>query len=212
MTCPRRPAAYIRVPGPGAWARHAMSQAASQRGWPAPVVYAEDDAGQDGGYGPALDRLERAIGAGRHDALLIAAPGDPGQLMRLLARCTRQGVAVSFLPGLAAMADGATAAPAADPRSQSAAQPQCEAWDVLARARMEALASLFPGWRIWLDRNGWHGRRRGEYMQGFRPGTPAFHVSASSALDLAAQLCWQQAAAEHTPDGCQASAGSQAQA
>jgi hypothetical protein len=39
---------------------------------------------------------------------------------------------------------------------------------------------------------------------------PAFHVSAQTALDLAAQLCWQQAAGNYTPDGCQASTGTRA--
>jgi hypothetical protein len=81
-----------------------------------------------------------------------------------------------------------------------------ESWDVLAQARLEALAGLFPEWRIWLDRNGWHARRRGDsFLQGYRPGAPAFHVRADNALDLAAQICWQQAADEHAPDGCQAS-------
>ena len=82
-----------------------------------------------------------------------------------------------------------------------------ETWDVLAQARLEALANLFPDWRIWLDRYGWHARRRGDWMQGFRPGAPAFHVSARNATDLAAQLCWQQAADSYAPDGCQAGNG-----
>jgi hypothetical protein len=80
-----------------------------------------------------------------------------------------------------------------------------ESWDVLARARLEALAGLFPDWRVWLDPHGWHARRRGDsFLQGYRSGAPAFHVSADNALDLAAQICWQQAADEHAPDGCQA--------
>jgi hypothetical protein len=223
MTSPRRPAAYIRIPGAGGWARHAMAREASYRGWPTPTVYAEDDSNADGGYGQALQRLERAIAAGRHDALLIAAPGNPGRVMGLLSRCTQHGVAVSFLPGPAADVTGAAAAPPAGVQAQSwvapgppvrqsgaAPGPSAEAWDVLAQARLEALAGLFPGWRIWLDRHGWHARRRGDYMQGLRPGAPAFHVSAQTALDLAAQLCWQQAAENYAPDGCQASTGTRA--
>jgi hypothetical protein len=211
MTSPRHPAAYVRIPGAGGWARHAMAREASQRGWPSPEVYSEAAGNEAGRYGQALERLERAIAAGRHDALLIAAPGDPSQVMGLLSQCTRHGVAVSFLPGPAASAEGAAAAPAASaagPEPGRAADPMtAETWDVLAQARLEALANLFPDWRIWLDRYGWHARRRGDWMQGFRPGAPAFHVSARNATDLAAQLCWQQAADSYAPDGCQAGNG-----
>lgn len=211
MTNPRHPAAYVRIPGAGGWARHAMAREASQRGWPSPEIYSETDENEAGRYGQALERLERAIAAGRHDALLIAAPGDPSQVMGLLSRCTRHGVAVSFLPGPAASAEGAAAAPAASasgPEPARAVDPMtAETWDVLAQARLEALANLFPDWRIWLDRYGWHARRRGDWMQGFRPGAPAFHVSARNATDLAAQLCWQQAADSYAPDGCHAGNG-----
>ena len=41
-------------------------------------------------------------------------------------------------------------------------------------------------------------------VEGKSYGAPAFHVSAGNAIDLAAQLCWQQAAEDHAPDGCQA--------
>jgi hypothetical protein len=248
MTSPRHPAAYIRVPG--ASARRAMLLEAGQRGWPAPEIYAEDEPAADDSYGPALHRLEAAIVAGRHDALLMSAPGDPGLLMRLLSHCTKHGVAVSFLPGagpiaagsgpahesrgISATVSGATgsgatgsgatgsgatvpdtgqalasaAASASVGESAHAApsvNPSSESWDVLAQARLEALAGLFPDWRVWLDRSGWHARRRDSFVQGYRPGAPAFHVTAANALDLAAQLCWQQAAETHTPDGCQAS-------
>jgi hypothetical protein len=203
MTTPRRPAAYVRIPG--AWARHAMTQAARERGWPAPTIYAEDDRGPDGSYGPALDRLEAAVVAGRHDALLVAAPGQPGKLMGLLSRCTRHGVTVSFLPGPAASAEGAMPAREQPADGAGPGGPQAaETWDVLAQARLEALAGMFPDWRIWLDRNGWHARRRDGFVQGYRAGAPAFHVRAVSAVDLAAQLCWQQAAEAYAPDGCQA--------
>jgi hypothetical protein len=207
MTSPRHPAAYIRIPG--AWARHTMMQEARQRGWPAPEIYAEDERAAGRSYGPALDRLEAAIVTGRHDALLIAAPDDPGLLMRLLSHCTKHGVAVSFLPGPAASASGAAPAPASEAAEAAEAAPgiaqPSESWDVLAQARLEALAGLFPDWRIWLDRSGWHARRRDSFVQGYRPGAPAFHVRAANALDLAAQVCWQQAAEAYTPDGCQAS-------
>lgn len=84
-----------------------------------------------------------------------------------------------------------------------------EPWSVLARARLEALAQIYPRWRIWLDEHGWHARRRGEgFLQGYRSGTPVFCVHADTAIGLAAQLCWQQAADTHTPDGCHASAPS----
>jgi hypothetical protein len=203
MTVPRRPAAYVRIPG--AWARHAMTDAARERGWPAPTIYAEDDSGAAGSYGPALDRLEAAIVAGRHDALLVAAPGQPGKLMGLLSRCTRHGVTVSFLPGPAASATGAVPARAEAADTAGPGLPEvAETWDVLAQARLEALAGMFPDWRIWLDRNGWHARRRDGFVQGYRVGAPAFHVRAASAVDLAAQLCWQQAAEAYAPEGCQA--------
>jgi hypothetical protein len=78
-----------------------------------------------------------------------------------------------------------------------------EVWGVLARARIEALSALFPAWRIWLDRAGWHARRRDAmYLQIRQEGAPAFSVHADSPTDLAAQLCWQQAADRHAPDGC----------
>jgi len=80
-----------------------------------------------------------------------------------------------------------------------------ESWGVLARARVEALARLFPGWRIWLDHAGWHARRRDvSYLQLRHDGAPAFSVHADNSVDLAAQLCWQQAADQHAPDGCMA--------
>ena len=46
-------------------------------------------------------RLEAAISAGRHDTLLRAGPatarGNPARLMRLLASCTKHGVAAEVL-------------------------------------------------------------------------------------------------------------------
>jgi hypothetical protein len=77
-----------------------------------------------------------------------------------------------------------------------------EPWDVLPRARLEALAALYPDWRIWLDQHGWHARRRDGYLQDYRPGAPAFSVHAGTATGLAAQLRWQQAADAHAPYGC----------
>ena len=73
------------------------------------------------------------------------------------------------------------------------------------RAALEALAEIYPDWRIWLDEHGWHARRRGEgFVQGYRPGAPVFCVHADTATGLAAQLCWQQAAEAHAPEGCRA--------
>ena len=99
LTSPKRPAAYVRHAT--APARQEMALAARQRSWPAPVIYAEGDPASADGYSPALDRLTAAIISGRHDAVLMTAPGtlgDPGPLSRLLSRCTRHGVIVSFIP------------------------------------------------------------------------------------------------------------------
>jgi Resolvase, N terminal domain len=213
-----RPAAYIRSAfGDDAdLARHheAVAEGARQRGWPPPVVYAEDPSLAEG-YGPALARLEAAIEAGRHDALLItdpgAATGTATHLMRLLFRCTRHGVVVGFLlPPAPGGSDPMGPQPTGSwAGSRPAAEDELpfpvrrEAWGVLARARIEALSELFPGWRIWLDQAGWHARRRDAiYLQARTTGAPAFSVHADNPTDLAAQLCWQQAADRHAPNGC----------
>jgi hypothetical protein len=99
MTPARHPAAYLPVAAP--LDREALTLATRQRGWPAPVVYADDGPGETSHDAPALRRLEIAISAGRHDALLIAMHGtlgDTAGLMRLLSRCTVQGVTVAFVP------------------------------------------------------------------------------------------------------------------
>ena len=93
------------------------------------------------------------------------------------------------------------------PAAASPARPpvllERENWAILARARAEALASLFPGWRIWLDQAGWHARRRQDaYLQTHHNGAPAYSVHAATPTALAAELCWQQAADQHAPDGC----------
>jgi hypothetical protein len=75
---------------------------------------------------------------------------------------------------------------------------------VLAEAGVEALAELYPGWRIWADAAGWHAARRGDFVQVYHDGAPAFYVSARSATGLAGQLRWQQAAQAHAPSGCSA--------
>jgi DNA invertase Pin-like site-specific DNA recombinase len=105
---PRHPAAYIcvaRASGPHALTlrRHAIAEAASQRGWPAPAVYADEgDPSLADGDGPALATLIAAIHAGRHDALMVsglsAIHGGPAYLLpKLLFPCTNHGVAVEFL-------------------------------------------------------------------------------------------------------------------
>jgi hypothetical protein len=75
---------------------------------------------------------------------------------------------------------------------------------LLAEAGRDALAGLFPRWRIWTDEHGWHARRRGGFLQDFHNGAPAFSVHAAGPVELAAQLRWQQAADEHAPLGCSA--------
>jgi hypothetical protein len=211
-----RPAAYIRA-APGedlAWLRAAVTDGAQQRGWPPPEIYAEDDPNPDARQTPVLAQLEAAIEAGRHDALLVTDPGavtgTSRYLVGLLFRCTRNGVIVGFLippaPAESQAAPVPLAVPAAaeDEQEPNPLSPQ-ETWEVLARARLEALAGLFPGWRIWLDQHGWHGRRRqSPYLQVVSSGAPAYCVHAQTATALAAQLCWQEAADKHAPQGCSA--------
>jgi hypothetical protein len=174
----------------------AMANAARQRGWPEPDIYV-DVAGSDA---PGLSELTTAISAARHDALLlpIALADDP-EVRRLLAICTKQGVVVSFLAP--AVGPDLPPQPAPFPAAPPQRVPQ-EPWSTLTRARLDALSELFPDWRIWLDSLGWHARRRGAHLQVYRPGAPAFHVRADTATELAAQLCWQQAAEAYTPQGC----------
>jgi hypothetical protein len=207
-----RPAAYIhaaRGSNDLARLRGAIAEGACQRGWPPPTVYAEDDQDLADGRTPALASLEAAVEAGRHDALLVTDPGavtgTASYLMSLLFRCTRNGVIVGFLlpPAPAGRAE-ATAPPAAPAQAPPPVSPD-QTWDVLARARLEALAGLFPDWRIWLDQHGWHARRRqSPYFQVSNAGAPAYCVHARSSTALAAQLCWQQAADQHAPQGCSA--------
>ncbi len=74
---------------------------------------------------------------------------------------------------------------------------------VLADAGVEALAELFPRWRIWVDPDtGWHACRRGGFVQDYHQGAPAFSVHAASVGELAAHLRWQEAADAHAPSGC----------
>ena len=75
---------------------------------------------------------------------------------------------------------------------------------MLAEAGREALADLFPDWRVWDDEHGWHALRKGGYLQDFHYGAPAFAVHADGPVELAAQLRWQQAVEEHAPHGCSA--------
>jgi hypothetical protein len=159
-----RPAAYIHAARgdrhPLSWQRQAVADCSRQRGWPPPVIYAEDDTDLPDRYAPELARLAAAIEAGRHDALLVTGTADllgtDGRLTGLLSRCSRNGVTVTFvlpppLAGLPVM----NAAPAAPAPATPTVLLAREAWAVLARARLEALTGLFPEWRIWLD----HARR-----------------------------------------------------
>lgn len=194
MSTPRCPAAYLRTPSPPS--QLAMVAAARQRGWPEPDLYADGP----GSGTPGLAELTTAIAAARHDALLLPiALAEQPAMLRLLAICTKQGVTVSFFAPAAA----AELPPDPDPFAAGAPHPAPqEPWSTLTRARLDALSELFPHWRVWLDRHGWHARRRDAHLQVFRPGAPAFHVRAETATELAAQLCWQQAAEAYTPQGC----------
>jgi hypothetical protein len=207
-----RPAAYIRATrgddGDLARQRAAIADGARQRGWPPPTVYAEEGLDLAGEHAPALARLQAAIEAGRHDALLITDPGavtgTATHLMGLLFRCTRNGVVVGFLLPPALADSPATATPPAA-QDEVPALLAPDDWGVLARARLEALSGLFPDWRIWLDQRGWHARRRPTpYPPVSHAGAPACSVHAGTPTGLAAQLCWQQAADRHAPGGCSA--------
>jgi hypothetical protein len=98
MASPKQPAAYARRGG--AADRRALAQAADQRGWPAPALYADDALLPADRYGPALDQIAAAITTGRHDALLLPMPAtvsDHARLARLLRSCTMHGVTVSLV-------------------------------------------------------------------------------------------------------------------
>lgn len=209
-----RPAAYIRAASGDeddlARQREAVADGSRQRGWPPPAIYCEDDADLSAGHSPELTRLAAAIEAGRHDALLITDPGavfgTAPHLIDLLSRCSRNGVTVGFLLPPALTGPPVMRLPAAASPPRPPVLLQREDWAILARARAEALAALFPGWRIWLDRAGWHARRRQDdlqaYIQAHHHGAPAYSVHAATPTALAAQLCWQEAADQHTPDDC----------
>ena len=211
MTGRARPAAYIRAASSDedglARQREAVADGSRQRDWPPPVIYAEDDADLAAGHAPELTRLAAAIKAGRHDALLITEPGavfgTAPHLVDLLQGCTRNGVTVGFLLPPALTGPPVMQMPAAASPPRPPVLLEREDWAVLARARAEALAGLFPDWRIWLDQAGWHARRRQDaYLQTHHNGAPAYSVHAATPTALAAQLCWQQAADQHAPHGC----------
>jgi hypothetical protein len=209
-----RPAAYIRTTREAADLAHqrqAVADDAAQRGWPVPCIYLEHHADVAAGRAPALGALAAAVEAGRHDALLITKPTVPlTQLMSLLMRCTRHGVTVGLLlppasgqperatePVPPGQPERATEAPATAPppgRADRAA--------LLVRAQSDALCGLFPAWRIWHDEHGWHARRRSPFLESHGRGAPSYSVHAPGPAQLAAQLCWQQAADEHAPNGC----------
>lgn len=215
---PTRPAAYIRLaPGAGALSpasqRDAIVEAARQRGWPEPAVYADAGPVLADRYGPALARLSAAIETGGHDAVIMPDPGvisrSPARLMAFLFRCSHYGVAVEFVSPAgthafvlpAASAAGSTRSAAR--RSLPFPRRASKTAEVLTRAGVEALSGLFTDWRIWADDHGWHARRRDDgYLQVYQHGAPAFCVHAVSPAELAAQLRWQQAADIHAPAGC----------
>lgn len=196
-----RPAAYIRAARDAADLAHqrqAVADGAAQRGWPAPCIYLERRADVAAGRAPALAALAAAVEAGRHDALLISKPAVPStRLMSLLMRCTRHGVTVGLLLPPPGERPGVVCLPAGAPPP---GRPDRAA--LLVRAQSDALCGLFPAWRIWHDEYGWHARRRSPFLQSHGRGVPSYSVHAPGPAELAAQLCWQQAADEHTPNGC----------
>lgn len=122
LPAPMRPAAYIRLAsGPGAPAparqRDAIVEAARQRGWPDPAVYADEGPVPAEGHGPALASLSAAIGTGRHDAVIVPGAGvisrSSADVMAFLFRCGRHGVAVEFLEPQGTHAFPAHSAPGA---------------------------------------------------------------------------------------------------
>jgi hypothetical protein len=210
VTEPRRPAALIRaMPGSATGAtarqRQAVADAARQRGWPAPAVYADE--GRARPDDTALTRLQAAIVAGRHDVLMLAGQGavgdgGPASLMRLLLACTKNGVRVELLPPPLAAGEEVALPPSlaglARPARRSPAYRERPA--VLTRVRVSAMSGLFPGWRIWIDDHGWHARRRdGVFLQEYWRGAPAFCVHADSEADLSRRLRDQEAAAARPP-------------
>jgi hypothetical protein len=191
---PRYPAAYLR--SGSEFGEMTMNRAAAELGWPEPDLYA--DLPGSSAPGAALQELTDAIAAGRHDGLLLPTPrSGEAAIWRLLASCARTGVAVSFI--LSADDSGRRQGLAS---GRTARGKSGEPAGTLMSASLEALGQVFPTWRIWHDRHGWHARRREGHIQLFRPGAPAFYVRAGDATSLAAQLCWQQAAETYTPDGC----------
>jgi DNA invertase Pin-like site-specific DNA recombinase len=118
-----RPAAYIRVAaggGPLAMVtqRIAVCHAARARGLAEPTVYLDVDGEPGGGAGgphsgtrPALARLAAAVSTGQHDALLISVGticGLAGDIVTLLASCSRHGVAVECITPRAPVASAAS--------------------------------------------------------------------------------------------------------
>jgi Resolvase, N terminal domain len=224
MSVPMRPAAYIRIDSrPGAPSalrqREAIIEVARQRGWSEPAVYADEGLALADEDSPGLAVLSGAVGAGRHDAVIMSGPGvisrNPARLMAFLFRCTDSGVAVEFVgpsaasnflmqPPPAARLSPALSLPAAARYARLCQLPRAAPTaDILTLAGVEALSGSFPDWRIWADEHGWHARRRGNMcIQAYQRGAPAFCVHAASAVDLAAQLRWQQAADLHAPAGC----------
>ena len=117
MNNPKRPAACLRA-GPDASApaltrqRQAIAESARRRGGlHRPSTPARAQGLADSGA-PALAMLSAAIGAGRHDAVLMISPcaigGLHACLMSLLLSCTRHGVTAGVVLTRAATA-GASA-------------------------------------------------------------------------------------------------------
>ena len=117
MTRGTRPAAYIRMARGGEplallAQRSAVCAAARAHGWAEPAVYVDVEGADNrtgGGERPELARLTAAISTGQHDALLIGVGticGLGGDMVTLLASCSRHGVALECVTPPVAVAGG----------------------------------------------------------------------------------------------------------
>ena len=74
---------------------------------------------------------------------------------------------------------------------------------VLADAGVEALAELFPRWRIWADmETGWHACRRGGFIQDYHPDARPSRCTRERPGNSPASCAGRKKTEKHTPFGC----------